>query len=215
MRIRHWLSAATVAVAMVALVGCSQDTTTTETAPEPQEETPAVTQEVAPEPEMIAEAVLKPTAESEGMSGTVTFTETEGSVIIVAHLEGTPSGPHGFHLHEIGDCSASDFTSAGGHFNPAAVDHAGPHDEVRHAGDFGNIEVGADGSAHLELTSDLITLGEGDNSIMGRAVIVHKDADDLTSQPTGAAGARIACGVIGVPAPAAAAADAGEEQASH
>ena len=110
---------------------------------------------------------------------------------------------------------ASDFTSAGGHFNPAGVDHAGPGAETRHAGDLGNIEVAADGTAHLEVSSDIITLGEGDNSVMGKAVIVHKDADDLTSQPTGAAGARIACGVIGPPTePADAGADEGQ-QASH
>lgn len=216
MRIRHWLSLAILTAMTFALMGCSNDGGDATTTDPVAEEAPAPVQETAPEPMAVtAQAVLQPTAETEGMSGTVTFTEAEGSVMIVAHIEGAPSGPHGFHIHEIGDCSSSDFKSAGGHFNPGAVDHAGPTDHVRHAGDLGNIEVGEDGTAHLEMTSDLITLGEGDNSIMGRGVILHKDADDLTSQPTGAAGARIGCGVIAAPEAAGDDTAGTEEQAAH
>ncbi len=197
MRTHHWSRIAVLAITGLTLVACSQEPsepaateTSGETAPVPATEpAPAASA-------MTAIAVLQPTAATEGMSGTVTFSESEGSVQIVAHIEGAPVGTHGFHIHEVGDCSASDFTSAGGHFNPAAVDHAGPDDAVRHAGDLGNVVVGEDGTAHHELTSDLITLGEGEHSVMGRAVILHQDADDLTSQPTGAAGARIGCGVI-------------------
>lgn len=204
----------------LALVGCGQDGATEEPA-EPSEPPPSVVDEVVePEaPAAMAQAVLQPSATHEGMSGTITFTEAEGAVTVVAHLEGAPAGARGFHIHEVGDCSASDFTSAGGHFNPGAVDHAGPNDPVRHGGDLGNIEVAEDGTAHLEVSSSQITLGDGEHSIMGRAVIVHKGEDDLTSQPTGAAGARIACGIIEAVSPdtGEAPADdaAADEQAAH
>lgn len=135
--------------------------------------------------------------EGSGISGTVTFTEGGDGVAIVAEVSGVePAGKHGFHLHEVGDCSAEDFTSAGGHFNPTGVDHACPPTEPRHAGDLGNIEIGEGGTGTLEQTSNLVTLGEGVSSIVGKAVILHEGEDDCTSQPTGAAGARLACGVI-------------------
>jgi superoxide dismutase, Cu-Zn family len=131
-------------------------------------------------------------------TGTVVFTETDGGVEISAQVGyggETRVGPHGFHLHQTGDCSAPDFTSAGGHFNPTGVDHGAPDAEVHHAGDFGNIEIGDDFKGSLELTSSMLSF-DGDNSIVGRAVILHAGEDDLTSQPTGAAGGRDACGVV-------------------
>lgn len=135
----------------------------------------------------------------EGMSvdGTVTFTESDGSVKIVAEVSGVPSaGEHGFHIHETGDCSAPDFTSAGGHFDPTGAPHGAPTDDVHHAGDLGNIEIAADGTGRLERSSEMITLGDGPSSVLGKAVILHEKADDLVSQPTGDAGGRIACAVI-------------------
>lgn len=188
-----WMAVmAVVAVMTVGLglwVGCAP-------AEEPMEEPPA---EEAPEDMPMepatATAELQGRADS-GISGTVTFTEEDGVVRIVAQVQGAPAGAHGFHIHETGDCSAEDFTSTGGHFNPAGVDHAGPDAEVRHAGDLGNIVIGEDGTGTLELTSNLVTVGEGDNSVVGRGVILHEGEDDLTSQPTGAAGGRIACGVV-------------------
>ena len=131
------------------------------------------------------------------VSGMVMFSQAGDSVSVTAHVEGAPPGTHGLHVHEIGDCSAEDFTSAGGHFNPTDAPHGAPTDAERHAGDLGNIEIGEDGSGHLELSSDMITVTEGPNSVMGRGVILHEKADDLVSQPTGAAGARLACGVVG------------------
>jgi Cu-Zn family superoxide dismutase len=129
--------------------------------------------------------------------GTVTFTETEGGVEMVAELQGVDgAGLHGLHVHENGECSAPDFTSAGGHFNPAGTDHACPPTTPRHAGDFGNIEIAEDGSGNLTLTSDLITVAPGETSVVGRAVVLHGGEDDCTSQPSGAAGPRLACGVI-------------------
>ncbi|MCG6187104.1 superoxide dismutase family protein [Maribellus maritimus] len=140
--------------------------------------------------------VLHPT-EGNDVKGTVTFTKTTSGVDVVADLEGLTPGKHGFHIHEYGDCSKPDGTSAGGHFNPDHKDHGGPADMERHVGDLGNIEAGEDGKAHLELNDTMIKLN-GEHSIIGRGIIVHAGEDDLTSQPTGAAGARVACGVIGI-----------------
>ena len=113
-------------------------------------------------------------------------------------ITGLPPGPHGFHIHENGDCSAPDASSAGGHFNPAGVNHGRPDAEPHHAGDLGNIEADASGNAEVNIHVNGVTLAEGANSIKGKAVIVHAAADDYATQPTGNAGARLACGVITV-----------------
>lgn len=144
-------------------------------------------------------AVLHPASGSQVM-GTVTFTKTDGGVQVVADVTGLPPGKHGFHIHEFGDCSAPDATSAGGHFNPTNDPHAGHDAAKRHEGDLGNIEADSSGKAHLELTDKMMTMS-GDKSIIGRGLIVHEKADDLTTQPTGNAGGRVACGVIGVAKP--------------
>lgn len=157
----------------------------------------------APEPQVVEEvvesvtavAVLQPRADSEA-SGTVTFTETADGVLVVADIARIAPGPHGIHLHKLGDCSSDDFTSTGGHFNPTDAPHGAPTDAMRHAGDFGNIEIGEDGAGHLELTTTMLTVTDGPNTVLGRAVILHDGEDDLVSQPTGAAGGRIACGVV-------------------
>lgn len=143
-----------------------------------------------------AVCILYPT-EGNDVTGTVTFTREGSSIRMVAELEGLTPGSHGFHIHEFGDCSAPDATSAGGHFNPGDHDHGGPDDEERHVGDLGNIEAGEDGTARLELDDSVISFS-GPNSIIGKSMIVHETEDDLTSQPTGDAGGRLACGVIGV-----------------
>ncbi len=127
----------------------------------------------------------------------VTFTRTDSGIKIVADVEGLTEGKHGFHVHQYGDCSNPDGTSAGGHFNPENKKHGAPTDTERHVGDLGNLDAGADGRAHYERMDSVITLS-GEHSIIGRGIIVHAGEDDLTSQPTGAAGARVACGVIGI-----------------
>ena len=144
-------------------------------------------------------AVLHPASGSQVM-GTVTFTKTEGGMQVVADITGLTPGQHGFHIHEFGDCSAPDATSAGGHFNPSKNPHAGHDDAKRHEGDLGNIEADSSGKAHLELTDKMMTMS-GEMSIIGRGVIVHEKVDDLKTQPTGNAGGRVACGVIGVAKP--------------
>jgi superoxide dismutase, Cu-Zn family len=142
-----------------------------------------------------ATATLSATKNSSA-SGTVNFTQRGEVVLVEARVSGLSPGLHGFHVHERGNCTAADGSSAGGHFNPAAAAHGGPGSSARHAGDLGNIEANASGVAVYRAEVTGISLGTGDDSIIGRAVIVHEKADDLASQPAGNAGARLACGLI-------------------
>ncbi|MEY2536967.1 MAG: superoxide dismutase, Cu-Zn family [Verrucomicrobiota bacterium] len=128
------------------------------------------------------------------VTGTVTFTKAGDDVRVVADIQGLKPGKHGFHIHEKGDCSAPDASSAGGHFNPTHKHHGGPSTAEHHTGDLGNIEADASGKAHLEWKGKLM-LG-GDESIIGKSVVVHEKDDDLKTDPAGNSGARIACGVI-------------------
>ena len=146
-----------------------------------------------------AVAVLTATAGNH-VTGTVTFTKVEGGIKIVADLEGLTPGDHGFHVHEFGDCSAPDGASAGGHFNPDGHVHGAPNVVDRHVGDLGNITADAAGKAHYERVDTDITLS-GEHSILGHSVIVHAKTDDMMTQPTGNAGARVACGLIGAAKP--------------
>lgn len=141
-----------------------------------------------------AKAMLEPKSGSQ-VQGKVTFTQAPDGVWIVADLSGLkPSAEHGFHVHDKGDCSAPDGTSAGGHFNPAGAPHGhagGPH----HAGDMPNLHADATGRAtYRALVTGLML--EGPQGILHRAVVVHRDPDDYHSQPAGNSGPRIACGVI-------------------
>ena len=141
-------------------------------------------------------AVLHPTAGNK-VSGTVTFTEVADGVQVHAEIMGLTPGKHGFHVHEFGDCSAADASSAGAHFNPTKKPHAGPDATERHVGDMGNVEADASGKAKLEYVDHEMSLTNDQTSVIGRSVIVHAKADDLKSQPAGDSGARVACGVIG------------------
>jgi Cu-Zn family superoxide dismutase len=134
------------------------------------------------------------------VKGKVTFTQKSDGVEIVAELTGLEPGEHGFHIHEFGDCSMADGKCAGGHFNPTGMPHAGPDAEKRHAGDFGNIKADASGKAMYKRVDNMISFS-GANSIIGRSVIVHAKPDDLKTQPSGDAGDRIGCGVIGIADP--------------
>lgn len=143
-----------------------------------------------------AVCVVYPT-QGNAVTGTITFTRVDGGVRVVADMQGLSKGKHGIHIHECGDCSAADGTSAGGHFNPMGESHGAPMDAMRHEGDMGNIEADDSGNAHLDYIDKSISL-EGSATIIGRSVIVHEKEDDLKSQPTGNAGPRVACGVIGI-----------------
>jgi Cu-Zn family superoxide dismutase len=141
-----------------------------------------------------ARVALAPTAGNQA-AGTVTFEPSGERMRVVARVTGLAPGAHGFHIHEKGDCSAADATSAGGHFNPTAKSHGDPATANHHGGDMPMLTADAGGVAMLDVLIDTITIGGG-NDIVGRAVIVHKDADDYKTQPTGNSGARVACGVI-------------------
>jgi Cu-Zn family superoxide dismutase len=141
-------------------------------------------------------AIMNPTQGSK-VNGTVSFEKTGKGIHVTADIEGLSPGPHGFHIHEFGDCSSPDAASAGGHFNPTDMPHGGPTADKHHAGDLGNIEADKTGHARMEITDNMLSM-EGPNSIIGRSVIVHAQADDYKTQPTGGSGARVACGVIGI-----------------
>ena len=177
-----------VAVAGLGLSACSGNTNQTAQQNGASEETT--------DSRITAQAELHPTEGSEAQ-GVVTFTETDDGVRVVANLRGLEPGRHGFHIHEFGDCSAPDAESAGGHFNPTNQPHGAPTDAARHVGDLGNIDAGPDGTAHFEWVDPVLQL-TGDNAIVGRSVVVHANPDDLTSQPSGNAGGRLACGIITV-----------------
>jgi Cu-Zn family superoxide dismutase len=133
--------------------------------------------------------------------GTLELTEADGGVHITGELLGLPGGAHGIHIHQTGDCdAASKFESAGGHFNPTSRQHGKDNPEGPHAGDLENISATAEGGGALvDLTDANVTLGEGENSLFdddGSAIVVHADADDYKTDPSGNSGERIACGVI-------------------
>jgi len=191
LRPRHlrslWIAAALVALP---LAGCAPEPE------EPAEETMAVEALAEPEAVPAPGQTAAATLEGAGISGTITFTEEAGGVRVSGDIQGAPAGMHGFHIHENGICEG-DFTSAGGHFNPVDSDHACPPDQPRHVGDLGNVEVADDGTATIEMTSDAMTLDPAlVESILGKAVILHAGQDDCTTQPTGDAGGRLACGLI-------------------
>lgn len=144
-----------------------------------------------------AVCVLKAT-EGNKVSGSVTFTQTKDGVFIEAHVMGLePNSKHGFHIHEFGDISSPDGKSTGGHFNPAGHDHAGPDNAKRHVGDLGNLIADSKGHAKYKRLDKTVQI-HGEHSILSRGITIHAGTDDMVSQPTGAAGARIAVGVIGL-----------------
>ncbi|MXV75524.1 superoxide dismutase family protein [Candidatus Poribacteria bacterium] len=132
-----------------------------------------------------------------GVTGMAVFTQNGDQITFTAEIQGASPGLHAIHIHANGDCSAPDGTSAGGHWNPTDVAHGKWGEGEFHLGDIGNITVGEDGTGRITLTTDLWEIGTGsDVDVVGKGIIVHADADDFVSQPSGNAGARIGCGVI-------------------
>lgn len=153
-----------------------------------------------PEPAVtMAVAEIAPTSKGNA-EGTVRFHQPaeDAMMRVEVDLQGLEPGLHGFHIHEFGDCSADDASSAGGHYNPLDTRHGSPDDEEHHVGDMGNIEAGEDGTVSTEREFFHLTFA-GPTSILGKAVVIHSQADDFETQPTGNAGARVGCGVIRVP----------------
>ncbi|KAL1833411.1 hypothetical protein ACET3Z_003062 [Daucus carota] len=140
---------------------------------------------------------------NEGVTGTLHFKQqADGPTHVTGNISGLKPGLHGFHVHALGD-TTNGCNSTGPHFNPKGTEHGAPDDEIRHAGDLGNLKVGHDGNVDIKITDKQIPLS-GPNSILGRAIVVHRDEDDLgrggheLSKSTGNAGDRIACGIVGL-----------------
>jgi len=144
-----------------------------------------------------ATAVLESTKGSKTF-GEATFEQLGADrVQVVVNVQGLkPGQQHGFHIHEVGDCSSGDGMSTKGHFNPASKPHGNPSSSEHHAGDLPPLQADKSGRAKLQVTVSGISVAPGPASIVGRGLIVHADPDDFKTQPTGNAGARIACGVI-------------------
>jgi superoxide dismutase, Cu-Zn family len=175
LRVSFWVPC-TGAIAVALLTGCA----------------PASLRAPAPS---AAQAELKPT-QGHSASGLVRFSQQGDQVTVVARVSGLKPGlEHGFHLHEKGDCSSPDASSAGGHFNPSGKPH-GPPGTERHAGDLPSLKADASGTAEATFRVSGLSIGSGPADIVGRGLIVHAQPDDYQTQPTGNSGARIACAVV-------------------
>jgi superoxide dismutase, Cu-Zn family len=149
-----------------------------------------------------AVCVISPTAGNQ-VKGVVTLERVADEIVrVVADISGLPpNSEHGFHIHEYGDLTASDASTAGSHYAPERGQrHGAPEQAHKHAGDLGNVVANGRGEAHLELSVHGISLSE-ENPVLGRAIILHAEKDDLRSQPSGNSGARIGAGVIGIATP--------------
>jgi len=184
--------------ALLSIIGCKN-------------ETKKVEEEVVQEIEKQVEEVKKAVTPGEPLSfaleaksdskahGRAAMFEKDGNVTIEVKINGLDAGTHAIHIHEKADCSSADGKSSGGHWNPTFEDHGKWGDETGyHKGDIGNFEVGEDGIGTISFTTSEWCIGCGDEKkdVLGKAIVVHQGTDDFTSQPSGAAGARISCGGI-------------------
>jgi superoxide dismutase, Cu-Zn family len=173
-----------------------------EEAPPPTAEQATATPSTPPvamsEPAATSASVQLAATQGHHVTGTIAIAPMGEGVHLTGSLQGlAPNGEFGFHIHEKGDCSAPDASSAGGHFNPANVQHGNPQSAPHHAGDMMNAKSDAQGMAQINAHVDGLTLGDGGGSdVIGKAVVVHEKADDYQTQPSGDSGARVACGVI-------------------
>ena len=184
MRVRPIVHVAVLALVVAAAVGCGSN------------RTPLPAADAALSAIASAAAPISPTVGNECKGMVVFHEQRDGTMKIVATLEGLkPGQKHAMHIHEKGDCSSGDGASAGAHYNPENHPHSVPPHEPRHAGDLGNVTADGNGRAIYEITVDDLTIRGAKNPIESRAVIVHAQVDD-GSQPAGNAGGRIGCGVI-------------------
>lgn len=183
---------------LIASVNCKQAKKEAEDTTEEMEEVVKEVKEEIVEVKSI-KFQMEPKSDS-GVSGEVTFTEENGNVVMKAMLAGLTEGEHAIHIHEKADCSSADGKSTGGHWNPTFQPHGKWNaEEGYHKGDIGNFVADADGNATVDFATKewCIDCEDDTKNIVGKAVIVHQGVDDYTSQPSGAAGARIACtGII-------------------
>ena len=189
------------APAILALAACGPSTEPTTdadvTTPPVAPVTPAEVAGTAAVEAQVATAMLEPTEGNE-TRGELRFEAANGHVRVTGRVTGlNPGAEHGFHVHEAGDCSAPDATSAGGHFNPGDSAHGRAGQGEHHVGDSDNLVANDEGVAEVDRELHGATIGDGAaTDIVGKGVIVHADADDYVTQPTGGAGDRLACGVI-------------------
>lgn len=139
-----------------------------------------------------ATATIEPRSDS-NVTGTARFTSAPGGLRIHVEIEEATPGPHGVHIHEKGDCSDKKALSAGGHYDPTASEHhGGANTAIRHGGDLGNLEVGANGKGTLDVVVQAVTV----ESVLGRSIVIHDKYDDMKTDPSGGSGARVGCGKI-------------------
>lgn len=179
------------------LVACGRS----EAPPQPAApaQTPPASEPAPTAPTAPASAIaLLAATEGNAVGGEVRFRIHDGHVVAEGRVHGLPAGSrHGFHIHETGDCSAPDAMSAGGHFNPGGAEHGRQGHGSHHLGDMDNLVAGDDGVAIVDQHLQGVEIGTGSAvDIVGRGLIVHADPDDYETQPTGNAGARLACAVI-------------------
>ncbi len=170
---------------------------------QPDETTAAPAEKTTPaEPAADAVAQIAPT-QGNSVSGSLALAGSPQGVRITGSLQGLgPDAEFGFHVHEKGDCTAPDASSAGGHFNPTQAEHGNPTGPAHHAGDMLNIRSDAQGTAQIDVTASGISLhGDPSTDAMGKAIVVHESPDDYTTQPSGNSGKRVACGVIAATVP--------------
>jgi len=181
---------------VLAAAGLAAGVAYTQERPEPVRVKPGRTAPLGENEERRAEAVIEGKSGSK-LTGHAMFVQKKNLVTLELTLENAPPGLHAVHLHEKGDCSAPDATSAGPHWNPTSMAHGEWGHNPFHHGDIGNVEVGKDGKGRTTLETELWSIGGppvGD--ILGRAIVVHAGPDDFVTQPTGNAGGRIGCGVV-------------------
>jgi Cu-Zn family superoxide dismutase len=180
-----------IATLVVALAGCGGEKPAEETAESPELGAKSTVNE--------AVAALEPKSGSE-VTGQGVFTLEGDKVTLYLSLQNLPPGVHAVHIHQFGDCSAEDGSSAGGHWNPLEMNHGKWNEAPFHLGDLGNVEADEYGNGSLTLTTSMWTIASGAaDDVVGKSIVVHESEDDFTTQPTGAAGGRIACGVIAIP----------------
>ena len=179
----------------LAALGCSRETSHSADAAKGGASEPSAAATASAQPPR-HHAILSPT-QGNSASGRIELIPTDGVLTLTGSITGLePNSEHGFHIHEKGDCSAPDASSAGGHFNPTSKAHGNPDSPPHHAGDMSNLVADAQGTAQVNAKLEGVTAGGGPTSLLGKAIVVHAQADDYKSQPAGNSGARIACGVI-------------------
>jgi superoxide dismutase, Cu-Zn family len=170
---------------------------------QPDTASPTMAEKATPaEPAAEAVAQIAPT-QGNTVTGSLALAQSAEGVHITGSIQGLkPDAEFGFHVHEKGDCTAPDGSSAGGHFNPTQAQHGNPTGATHHAGDMLNIKSNGEGVAQVDVTAAGTSLhGDAGTDVMGKAIVVHESPDDYTTQPSGNSGKRVACGVIAAPSP--------------